>query len=125
VGNCKSAGVRGGASVARVVALVIDEENAERRRIEAEWLAGWTQIQPLTRHAVASTAATGQLLVILHSAVYDLTRFACTHRGGPLAIERRAGTDASVDFDRKHRKSTKATLNSSHPHYLGPVVEVQ
>ncbi|KAF1970385.1 acyl-CoA dehydrogenase family protein [Bimuria novae-zelandiae CBS 107.79] len=57
----------------------------------------------LTREAVASHNAPGDLWCIIDHTVYDLTDFVDAHPGGSVVLEQVAGTDATSAFYNLHR----------------------
>eukprot|EP01064_Diplonema_japonicum_P003283 TRINITY_DN12130_c0_g1_i3.p1 TRINITY_DN12130_c0_g1~~TRINITY_DN12130_c0_g1_i3.p1 ORF type:complete len:107 (+),score=9.43 TRINITY_DN12130_c0_g1_i3:54-374(+) len=54
--------------------------------------------------------------IVLEEMVYDITRFAITHVGGPDVITRHGGNDATVAFKKQH---DLVLIQSLRPYLLG------
>eukprot|EP01062_Namystynia_karyoxenos_P058375 TRINITY_DN49937_c0_g1_i1.p2 TRINITY_DN49937_c0_g1~~TRINITY_DN49937_c0_g1_i1.p2 ORF type:complete len:150 (+),score=31.28 TRINITY_DN49937_c0_g1_i1:69-452(+) len=67
-------------------------------------------LRSITREEVARHASTDDCWVIIHGKVYDVTRFARTHVGGPGPLYACKGKDATKFFSTRHHENVLDSL---------------
>jgi len=65
-------------------------------------------MKTVSQEELAKHASPGDLWMAIDGDVYDVSKFARLHPGGPLILEQYAGNDVTVDFYELHRKDVLA-----------------
>jgi len=86
-------------------------ENLSHRSTTAQSSSNNRKTRLLTRSELINRIISGQNLVIYHSLVLDLTRWADKHPGGKLAVLHFVGRDASDEMDAYHSLNDLKKVN--------------